>query len=119
MKRGTGTPTRRFVSAVLVVGLLAALVCLPSSAAGGKKDTKKSAKDLPVRWYVWLEEEVYPLITKEQRRAFLDLETEAQRTVLTALGCHLGQGFLFAKAAPAATIEDDYDLRERGEALSV
>jgi Ca-activated chloride channel family protein len=36
-------------------------------------------KDLPEHWRVWLEEEVYPLITDVQRKAFLRLRTEAQR----------------------------------------
>jgi VWFA-related protein len=40
---------------------------------------KEKARSLPLRWKVWLDEEVYPLITKEQRQAFLSLETEAQR----------------------------------------
>ncbi len=34
---------------------------------------------LPEEWRRWLEEEVYPLITSEQRRAFLSLETDEQR----------------------------------------
>jgi VWFA-related protein len=34
---------------------------------------------LPDKWRRWLEQEVYPLITSEQRKAFLALETEAQR----------------------------------------
>ncbi len=44
-----------------------------------EKSWKDKARELPLRWRVWLDEEVYPLITKEQRRAFLSLETEAQR----------------------------------------
>ncbi len=43
------------------------------------EDEKPRARDLPEHWRVWLEEEVYPLITKEQRNAFLALDTEAQR----------------------------------------
>ena len=34
---------------------------------------------LPDKWRVWLDEEVYPLITGEQRKAFLELQTEEQR----------------------------------------
>jgi VWFA-related protein len=58
------------------------LLCLLASvpAAHAKtSETKDALADLPEGWRVWLEEEVYPLITKEQRRAFLSLETEAQR----------------------------------------
>ncbi len=52
-----------------------------------KKQTKKQAKAelaeqlqaIPIEWLIWLEEDVYPLITKEQRQAFIALETEAQR----------------------------------------
>jgi VWFA-related protein len=43
------------------------------------KSWKEKARELPLRWKVWLDEEVYPLITKQQRQAFLSLETEAQR----------------------------------------
>ena len=34
---------------------------------------------LPEPWRRWLEEEVYPLITSEQRKAFLALQTDEQR----------------------------------------
>ncbi|MGC8915818.1 MAG: VWA domain-containing protein [Thermoanaerobaculum sp.] len=36
-------------------------------------------KALPERWQRWLEEEVYPLISEEQKKAFLELTTDAQR----------------------------------------
>ncbi|MCS7182732.1 MAG: VWA domain-containing protein [Thermoanaerobaculum sp.] len=36
-------------------------------------------KALPERWQRWLEEEVYPLITDQQKKAFLQLTTDAQR----------------------------------------
>lgn len=36
--------------------------------------------ELPEKWQKWLDEEVYPLITREQRKAFLALETDEQRT---------------------------------------
>ncbi len=44
-----------------------------------EKVAKRTAKDLPEYWRVWVEEEVYPLINKEQKKAFISLETEAQR----------------------------------------
>ncbi len=80
-KRWREIPTRVLVG-VLCLGLLG-----PSSAFGGKKKQKESKKaqqiqllqQMPLRWRVWLDEEVYPLITKVQRQAFLALETDAQR----------------------------------------
>jgi len=80
-KRWREIPTRVLVG-VLCLGLLG-----PSSAFGGKKKQKESKKaqqiqllqQMPLRWRVWLDEEVYPLITKVQRQAFLSLETDAQR----------------------------------------
>jgi Ca-activated chloride channel family protein len=55
-----------------------------TAGAGDKKKAKKAERaeqlaSIPLQWLVWLEEEVYPLITKEQRQAFLALETDAQR----------------------------------------
>ena len=87
MNRGPGKrrwkiPTR-VVVCVLCLGLLS-----PSSAVGGskKKQTESKKKQqiqllqqVPLRWRIWLDEEVYPLITKEQRQAFLALDTDAQR----------------------------------------
>ena len=77
-------------SGFLVV--LAALVCAwlvlaPAPADAADKKNKKNKKQqrseklaqLPMEWFVWLEEEVYPLITKEQKQAFLSLETDSQR----------------------------------------
>jgi len=37
------------------------------------------AKDLPERWRTWLEEEIYPVISREERDAFLKLSTDEQR----------------------------------------
>jgi Ca-activated chloride channel family protein len=54
--------------AVLVVG--AALVH-PADAV--------RPKDLPEEWRRWLEEEVYPIISEEERKVFLALETNEQR----------------------------------------
>ena len=68
------------VCAVLVVLSAAPIV---AQANEKKSDSKSKGKveeaELPLRWKVWLNEEVYPLISKEQRKAFLRLETEAQR----------------------------------------
>jgi Ca-activated chloride channel homolog len=40
---------------------------------------RAKAPALPDKWRVWLEEEVYPLITSEQRKTFIALETDEQR----------------------------------------
>ena len=45
--------------------------------AGSARAVKVS--DLPAQWRKWLEEEVYPLITVEQRKTFLALESDAER----------------------------------------
>ncbi|HSN56622.1 MAG TPA: hypothetical protein VLT32_18275, partial [Candidatus Sulfomarinibacteraceae bacterium] len=70
-------PSCRWLAPLLVLAALAALV--PPAAAGSDDPPKARVKDLPAQWQVWLEEEIYPFITKAQRRAFLELETEAQR----------------------------------------
>ncbi len=67
----------RFKSTIItgvIIGLF--FTCF---AAGGEKNQKPKVKDLPDHWRVWIEEEVYPLITDEQKKAFLRLETESQR----------------------------------------
>ncbi len=61
----------------LVVSAFAVVLLIGSS---GVADARKNrVKDLPKEWQVWLNEEVYPLITAKQRDAFLELETEEQR----------------------------------------
>ncbi|NWF99607.1 MAG: VWA domain-containing protein [Thermoanaerobaculaceae bacterium] len=57
---------------------------------------------LPEEWRRWLEEEVYPLISSEQRRAFLSLETNEQRAAFaerlwTVWGQQLGIGAAFRR----------------------
>lgn len=52
----------------------------PSPAKGKGESIRAQVKKLPEPWRVWLEDEVYPLITKNQKRAFVQLETEAQRS---------------------------------------
>ncbi|NCO68923.1 MAG: GWxTD domain-containing protein, partial [Acidobacteria bacterium] len=58
--------------ALALVGLLVATTVLAVSE-------RALIKALPERWKVWLEGEIYPLITGEQRKAFLKLTTEAER----------------------------------------
>ncbi len=70
---------------MIVCAVLAALFATPIVAhadenKGTSKSTSKTEEtELPLRWKLWLKEEVYPLISTEQRKAFLQLETEAQR----------------------------------------
>ena len=64
------------VLAGLLVGLVLAVV-QPQVAFADS--SKPKVKDLPEHWRVWIEDEVFPLISKEQKEAFLQLETEAQR----------------------------------------
>jgi Ca-activated chloride channel homolog len=61
------------VKAWRVVAVLLAVVLTVGASERAK------VKALPEKWRVWLEEEVYPLITGEQRKAFLDLATDAER----------------------------------------
>lgn len=68
-------PGALVVAVLVVASVLAAFAPAVAEAA----QDKPSVKDLPENWRAWLEEEVYPLITKEQRQAFLELETDAQR----------------------------------------
>ncbi|MFH1177127.1 MAG: VWA domain-containing protein [Acidobacteriota bacterium] len=63
----------------VILGLLAALVLV---AAMVQASERKKIEALPEEWRRWLEEEVYPLISLEQRKAFLELETDEQRKVL-------------------------------------
>ncbi len=58
--------------ALLLLGFGAGLLAV--SAAGVK------VSDLPDKWRKWLDEEVYPIISGEQRKAFLALETDAERS---------------------------------------
>jgi VWFA-related protein len=48
-------------------------VALVAAGASGRQPK------VPEPWRTWLEEEVYPIITPEQRKAFLALETDEQR----------------------------------------
>jgi Ca-activated chloride channel family protein len=64
---------RRLVVSVTLV-VVAALFLLAVPRARGK------TPQIPEKWRVWLEEEVYPLISSEQRKTFLALETDEQRT---------------------------------------
>jgi Ca-activated chloride channel homolog len=60
-----------------VLGLLGVAV-LAAAAAGPAWAVKPS--QLPAEWRKWLEDEVYPIISGEQRKAFLALENDAERS---------------------------------------
>ena len=62
---------------VRVLGLLGVAV-LAAAVAGPAWAVKPS--QLPAEWRKWLEDEVYPIISGEQRKAFLALETDAERS---------------------------------------
>ncbi len=70
---------RRSWWTVVVVLALATAVAAPASAVTFSKKQKERIEELPDEWRNFLLEEVFPLITREQVDAFLDLETEAQR----------------------------------------
>lgn len=67
-----GRVVRGSVCAALMIVLTAGVVV-------ASQPTEGMPPPLPDPWRVWLEDEVYPLITKDQKEAFLALETEAQR----------------------------------------
>jgi Ca-activated chloride channel homolog len=78
MLDGMGMAT--FTARRCVVGAAMALACcLVGLAPAGGETTKEALAKLPEQWRVWLEQEVYPIISAEQRKAFLALESEAQR----------------------------------------
>ncbi len=91
MKRANKRRGRRSFHLLLVCAVFVFLVgTSPPAGAADKKSRKQSKKQtkeelaqqlqkIPLEWLIWLEEQVYPLITKEQRQAFITLETEAQR----------------------------------------
>ena len=60
------------VRSLLAVAVLAIAVAGPAAAI--------KASQLPEPWRKWLEDEVYPIISPEQRKAFLTLETDAERS---------------------------------------
>jgi Ca-activated chloride channel family protein len=68
-----------FRSRCFTAGLLVGLAAMQTHLVASDVPRLK-VKDLPQQWRVWLEEEVYPLITQEQRKAFLALQTDAQRS---------------------------------------
>ncbi|MGE5236658.1 MAG: VWA domain-containing protein [Acidobacteriota bacterium] len=68
------------MKSALLAAAVAVLLLLPAGVSAGER--KPSA--LPDKWRVWLEEEVYPLISREERKAFLALDTDEQREAFAA-----------------------------------
>ncbi|MEE4272419.1 MAG: hypothetical protein V2I67_12140, partial [Thermoanaerobaculales bacterium] len=75
---GTRTATVMLLTAA-VLGACAVVDASPGPAKGGEESLRVRLKALPEPWRMWIEDEVYPLITTNQKRAFVELETEAQR----------------------------------------
>jgi VWFA-related protein len=71
-----GNSNRRSFVALLVLATIAlVLLATPGDAA---KKTKQQLADLPAKYRIWLQS-VNLLITKEERKAFLELEKDYQR----------------------------------------
>ena len=77
--RSTGRTIRPAVVACALLIMAGFLLPGVGWADQEEKAEKRTVKDLPEYWQVWLNEEVYPLISREQRKAFISLDTEAQR----------------------------------------
>ncbi len=95
--RRVGGSARRWTG---LASLLALALALAPSGARASEAAK--VKALPDQWRVWLEEEVYPLISSAERKAFLALETDAQRQefaerMWSIWGAQLGQGSAFRR----------------------
>ena len=83
--------------------LLPTLVCLAliaSAPVASAALDRTKVQELPEKWRTWLTEEIYPLITEEQKSAFLALDTEAQRDsfaerMWTLWGQQTGLGSVF------------------------
>jgi len=63
---------------------------------------------LPEQWRKWLEEEVYPIISSEERKAFLALETEAERS---AFADRLWELWAQERGMTTPTFRRDYEER--------
>jgi VWFA-related protein len=75
----TATAEHCFVLRVLLLAAFLAIAATTLGLAAPDKSQKEALAELPEHWRVWLEEEVYPLISAEQKEAFLKLESEGQR----------------------------------------
>jgi len=114
--------------------LVVLLVGFPGATAAGEKKKRRKAEQaeqlqgIPLQWLVWLEEEVYPLITKEQRQAFLSLETDAQRRafserlwILWGRQSGLGTAFrgIYQERIELARLEFDNTIEDRARILLI
>jgi GWxTD domain-containing protein len=57
------------------------LVLAASLAAGAAPQKKKTAKDLPVQYRKWVEEDVVYIITPKEKEVFLQLESDRERNI--------------------------------------
>ena len=96
-------------AAAVVVTAVPVVAQTDGEEGKSKKTYKEKARDLPLRWKLWLDEEVYPLMSKEQRQAFLSLETEAQRKAFVER--LLSAGDLTSFDHHVLTLEDVRDRR--------
>jgi VWFA-related protein len=90
-----------------VVGLLGAVFL--ATLAGPASALKPS--QLPEQWRKWLEDEVYPIISGEERKAFLALETEAERSEFAD---RLWQLWAQERGMTTPTFRRDYEDRLEG-----
>lgn len=82
------------------------VAALAIAAAGPVCAIKPS--QLPEQWRKWLEDEVYPIISSEQRKAFLALETEAERS---AFADRLWEEWAHERGMTTPTLRRDYEER--------
>jgi Ca-activated chloride channel family protein len=88
---------------LLVLLTLAMLAVAPARPAWAVK-----ASQLPTEWRTWLEDEVYPIISSEERKAFLALETEAERQ---AFADRLWDVWAHERGMTGPTFRRDYQER--------
>jgi Ca-activated chloride channel family protein len=98
--RGVRRTMRPKVPELLMVGLLAMAAAVPASAV--------KPSQLPAVWKTWLEDEVYPIISNEERKAFLALETEAERQ---AFADRLWDLWAHERGVTGPTFRRDYQER--------
>ncbi len=105
----------------VLASAVAALTLIVAASSARAKDPK-----LPEKWRVWLDEEVYPLITPEQKKTFLALETDEQRAQLAeqlwqAWGTESGMGSAFRRTYEErlARCREDFDntIEDRARVL--
>ena len=120
--------TRRPLT-ILTVLVLALAVASSGAAITFSKAQKAKIAQLSDEWQHWLTQEVFPLISKEQTDAFLELETEAQRRtfvdrlwILWGRQTGYGSAFrgMYAERLQLVQLEfGNQEIGERGRALLI